>query len=218
MSCFVSWRSSLRAMFVTIWMCTHEWSLISRRSTAFTFETCHQPLSCRSALTRSISVRSLRFPRTGTRMRIPSTACAGVNRVSRSASAEAGCSIRSSVSSSSGACASSGMGASLPPAAQSSILRTVMREHPVRLVVTDDLARRRVTVLFRVILAIPHYVWAVVWTIGAFFAAIAAWFLTLVRGRPPDGLYEFLSNYVRYLTQLAAYVLLAASPYPTFTG
>jgi hypothetical protein len=93
-----------------------------------------------------------------------------------------------------------------------------MDEHPVRLVVTDDLARRRVTVFFRLLLAIPHYIWVTIWTIGAFFAAIAAWFLTLTRGRMPDGLHEFLSNYVRYLTQLMAYLLLAASPYPTFGG
>ena len=31
-------------MFVTIWMCTQEWSLISIRATAFTFATCHQRL------------------------------------------------------------------------------------------------------------------------------------------------------------------------------
>ena len=31
-------------MFVTIWMCTHEWSLISSRTTALTFATCHQRL------------------------------------------------------------------------------------------------------------------------------------------------------------------------------
>ena len=74
-------------MFVTIWMCTHEWSLISSRTTAFTFATCHQPLSCSSSLTRSITVRSLRLPRTGTRIRICATASAGVSRVSRSASA-----------------------------------------------------------------------------------------------------------------------------------
>ena len=48
-------------MFVTIWMCTQEWSLISIRATAFTFATCHQALSWRSRLTRSISVRSLRL-------------------------------------------------------------------------------------------------------------------------------------------------------------
>src|SRR6266516_1275838 len=85
-------------MFATIWMCTHEWSLISMRATAFTFETCHQPFSCLSSLTRSISVRSLRLPRTGTLIRIRSIASAGVRRVSRCASSGTGCSIRSSVS------------------------------------------------------------------------------------------------------------------------
>ena len=30
-------------MLATIWMCTQEWSLIWRRTTAFTLETCHQP-------------------------------------------------------------------------------------------------------------------------------------------------------------------------------
>src|SRR5205085_2105029 len=39
-------------MLATIWTCTQEWSLISRRATAFTFATCHQPLSSRSALAR----------------------------------------------------------------------------------------------------------------------------------------------------------------------
>ena len=33
-------------MLATIWMWTHEWSLISRRLTALTLATCHQPLSC----------------------------------------------------------------------------------------------------------------------------------------------------------------------------
>src|SRR5215475_1345128 len=85
-------------MFVTIWMCTQEWSLICIRATALTFETCHQPLSWLSELTRSISVRSLRSPRTGTLIRIRATASAGVRRASRSASAATGCSIRSAVS------------------------------------------------------------------------------------------------------------------------
>src|SRR4051794_40922100 len=85
-------------MFVTIWMWTHEWSLISIRATALTLETCHQPLSCLSAFTRSTIVRSLRLPRTGTLIRIRSTASDGVSRASRSASSEAGWSIRSAVS------------------------------------------------------------------------------------------------------------------------
>ena len=84
-------------MFVTIWMCTQEWSLISMRATALTFATCHQPLSWSSSLTRSITVRSLRFARTGTWIRIRVTASAGVSRVSRSASSETGSSMRSSI-------------------------------------------------------------------------------------------------------------------------
>ena len=50
-------------MFVTIWMCTHEWSLISSRATALTLATCHHAFSCVSALTRWMIVRSLRFAR-----------------------------------------------------------------------------------------------------------------------------------------------------------
>ena len=88
-------------MFATIWMCTQEWSLISIRTTAFTFETCHQPFSCLSSLTRSSSFRSLRLPRTGSLMCIFSIACAGVSSVSRTASLETGSSMRPSVSGSS---------------------------------------------------------------------------------------------------------------------
>jgi hypothetical protein len=79
-------------------MCTQEWSLISIRTVAFTFATCHQPFRVLSALTRSSSVRSFLFARSGARMRMWSTASAGVRRVSRSACSETGCSIRSSVS------------------------------------------------------------------------------------------------------------------------
>src|SRR5581483_1942243 len=85
-------------MLVTIWMWTHEWSLISMRATAFTFDTCHHAFSCLSSLTRSISVRSLRLPRTGTLIRMRSIASAGVSLASRSASAATGWSIRSAVS------------------------------------------------------------------------------------------------------------------------
>src|SRR5437763_3140287 len=85
-------------MFETICTWTHEWSLIRIRATALTFAACHHAFSCASSFTRSRIRRSFRFPRTGTLMRICATASAGVRRVSRSASAETGCSIRCSVS------------------------------------------------------------------------------------------------------------------------
>src|SRR5690349_12128272 len=55
-------------MFTTIWMWTHEWSDIRRRS-AFICATCHQALSCSSELAAASSASSLRLPREGARMR-----------------------------------------------------------------------------------------------------------------------------------------------------
>ncbi|MEO8291223.1 MAG: DUF4389 domain-containing protein [Gaiellaceae bacterium] len=90
--------------------------------------------------------------------------------------------------------------------------------HPIRVVVTDDLQRWRLTVFFRFILAIPLLLWLLIWSIGAFFAAIANWVATLIKGKPPRGLYEFFASYVRFATHVYAYLLLAADPYPGFTG
>jgi hypothetical protein len=90
--------------------------------------------------------------------------------------------------------------------------------HPIRVVVTDDRRRSRLTVFFRLLLAIPHFIWLLLWTIAAFFAAIANWAATLVRGEPPLALHRFLAAYVRYSTHVWAYVYLAANPFPAFDG
>jgi hypothetical protein len=90
--------------------------------------------------------------------------------------------------------------------------------HPIRLVVQDDLRRSRLTVFFRLLLAIPHLWWLSIWTFGAFFAVIGNWFATLVRGRSPLALHNFLAGYVRYTTHVNAYLFLAANPYPGFVG
>lgn len=88
--------------------------------------------------------------------------------------------------------------------------------HPIRLVVHDDLARSRLTVFFRLFLAIPHLLWAALFAIGAFWAAFISWWVTLFTGRSPKGLHNFLAGFVRYVTQVEAYVLLAANPFPGF--
>ena len=93
-----------------------------------------------------------------------------------------------------------------------------MDPHPIRLAVTDDLRRSRLTVLVRLLLAIPHFIWLYIWTIVAELAAIVAWVVALVSGRLPDGLHRFLASYLRYLTHVTAYVALLADPYPGFLG
>jgi hypothetical protein len=90
--------------------------------------------------------------------------------------------------------------------------------HPIRLVVNDDLQRTRLTVFFRLILAIPLIFWALLWGAITLLAAIVNWFATLFTGRSPDGLHNFLATYLRYSTHVRAYVLLIANPYPGFTG
>lgn len=93
-----------------------------------------------------------------------------------------------------------------------------MSEHPVRLLLTDDLQRSRATVFFRWLLAVPHYIWAALWSVAAFVAVIANWLATLAVGRSPAPLHRFLAAYVKYMTQLLAYLNLAANPYPPFDG
>ena len=90
--------------------------------------------------------------------------------------------------------------------------------HPVGLAVTDDLKRSRLTVFFRFLLALPHFVWLILWGVAAFLAGIAGWFSALVIGRLPRPLHRFLSAYLRYTTHVFAFVFLTANPFPGFTG
>jgi hypothetical protein len=93
-----------------------------------------------------------------------------------------------------------------------------VERHPIQLVVTDDLERNRLTVLFRLLLAIPHFIWLALWGIAVAFAAIAAWLVGLVLGRVPDGLHGFIAAFVRYQTHVNAYFAIAADPFPSFSG
>ena len=91
-----------------------------------------------------------------------------------------------------------------------------LHPHPVRIVVADDLRRSRLTVFFRVFLSIPHYLWALLIGSAVGVCVFVNWFVLLARGRTPDGLHSFIAGYIRYLTHLEAYFLLAADPFPPF--
>jgi hypothetical protein len=95
---------------------------------------------------------------------------------------------------------------------------SVYRTHPIELAVTDDLRRSRVTVLFRLLLALPHYLWVYLWAFAVFFAWFMAWVITLVGGRLPQPLHAFLEGFLRYTTHLNAYLYVVANPYPPFGG
>jgi hypothetical protein len=104
-------------------------------------------------------------------------------------------------------------------------------------VVTDDLERNRVTVLFRIVLLIPLVVWIAIlsgavwggdgpdWNwdeggkaagAGAAGTALVAWFATLFSTRLWDELHAFHTRFLRYGTHATAYITLLADPYPRF--
>ncbi len=90
-------------------------------------------------------------------------------------------------------------------------------ERPIRLVVTDDsLERSRLTVFFRLILAIPLFIWLLLWGIAAFVVSFVLWLAVLINREAPKNLHDFVAGYIRYATRVSAYVLLAANPYPGF--
>jgi hypothetical protein len=90
--------------------------------------------------------------------------------------------------------------------------------HPIGLIVDDDLRRNRLTVFFRLLLAIPQMIVVGLWGYVMGVVVIIAWFAALVLGRVPDGLHRFLARYLRAVTHLNAYLMLLADPWPPFGG
>jgi hypothetical protein len=76
--------------------------------------------------------------------------------------------------------------------------------------------QRRLTVLVRIILAIPHVIVLYVLGIAAEVVALVCWFAALFTGRLPDGLAGFQVGYLRWVTRYYAYVLLLTDEYPPF--
>lgn len=90
--------------------------------------------------------------------------------------------------------------------------------HPVRFVVTDDLRRSRLTVLFRLVLALPHLLWATLWGWALALLVPFQWLWALFAGRLEEDVHGFLGRFVRYHVHLYAYLLLLANPWPRFNG
>jgi hypothetical protein len=90
--------------------------------------------------------------------------------------------------------------------------------HPVRFVITDDLRRSRVTVFFRLVLVLPHYLWALLWTYAVGPLVVFQWLWAMFAGRLEGDVHSFLTRFTRYHVHLYAYFFLLADPWPQFTG
>lgn len=88
----------------------------------------------------------------------------------------------------------------------------------VRVVVTDDRQRKRATVFFRIILALPHLIVLSAFSLVVVLLAPIVWVIALLRGSVPDGLHDFNARVVRYSTHVYAYLYFATEPWPPFLG
>jgi hypothetical protein len=98
-------------------------------------------------------------------------------------------------------------------------MSAIEAEHPNEVVLGLEGPRpqRRVTVAFRIILAIPHYLWVGIIGWVAELLIVIAWFVALVIGRMPDGFGTFLQRYLQYYGRVYSYgYYLMTDRYPPF--
>ena len=77
--------------------------------------------------------------------------------------------------------------------------------------------QRRLTVAFRIILAIPQIIVLYFLFIATFFVLVIGWFGALFMGRLPEWVHSFVSGVVRWTTRVGAYMYLLTDRYPPFS-
>lgn len=77
--------------------------------------------------------------------------------------------------------------------------------------------RNRLTVFFRLIVAIPWLIWLSIYGVVAFLAAIGAWFALMFTKRYPQSLYDFVAGYVEVSAQVGGWAMLMTDEWPPFT-
>jgi hypothetical protein len=77
--------------------------------------------------------------------------------------------------------------------------------------------RNRLTVAFRLILAIPHLIVLALLGIALFVVGVIAFFAVLFTGRWPGGLRNFALGVGRWWLRVNAYLVLLTDEYPPFT-
>src|SRR6516165_12305140 len=88
---------------------------------------------------------------------------------------------------------------------------------PVLVAFAGSAPQSRLTVLIRLLMAIPHFVvlWAL--AIAAYVVVIIGWFGALFTGRLPSFAADYLAGFVRWQTRVFGYVILLTDVYPPFT-
>jgi hypothetical protein len=90
--------------------------------------------------------------------------------------------------------------------------------YPVALEIVDPAAaRNRLTVFFRPVMVIPHYLVLFLLFLAWSVTTIAAWFMILFTGAYPASVYPFAVGVLRWRLRVEAYTLLLVDEYPPFS-
>ena len=90
--------------------------------------------------------------------------------------------------------------------------------YPASFDLTDATAPRdRITVAFRLLLAIPHFIVLFFVLIAWMLATIAGWFIILFTGTFPEGLHQFGVGAMQWQLRVEAYLYLMVDEYPPFS-
>jgi hypothetical protein len=90
--------------------------------------------------------------------------------------------------------------------------------YPAELVLAEPPASRdRLTVFFRVVVAIPHLICLGLLSVAWAFTTTVAWLSILFTGRYPEMLYGFALGVFAWTTRVEAYLLLLNDEYPPFS-
>ena len=90
--------------------------------------------------------------------------------------------------------------------------------YPTSVEIVDPVGpRERLTVFFRLLLAIPHFIVLFFIFVAWFFTTVLAWFVILFSGSYPAGMYDFAVGSLRWLVRVEAYLLLLVDEYPPFS-
>jgi Domain of unknown function (DUF4389) len=78
----------------------------------------------------------------------------------------------------------------------------------------EPLRRRRLIVLLRALLFVPHYIVLSIWDLLVVPVLVLSWIAALVAGRVPRGFHRFLAAHLRYQGQAFAWLGLLSATYP----
>lgn len=79
-----------------------------------------------------------------------------------------------------------------------------------------EASANRLSNFFRILWIIPAAVIALVFLVVAYIATVVCWFVILVTGNQPRGLFDLLAKVHSYMVQLNAYWMLMTDDYPKY--